>query len=166
MLFLLRAEVQVMWLLLSSMVPGYGAGAIYPLIYRNVKLLSSYRAGSKMLMTHACCRHLLFLLGCFLTLLQLWRRELWGCRSSQLLFGPSGWMLSWQKSWIPRKLGIWVSLPSPCSLTPSCPSLAAGLLSPARGEAVPFHIMARTRRPLPRHGAAGLHPQGEGIHTA
>lgn len=47
MLFLLRAEAQVMWLLLSSMVPGDGAGAIYPFIYRNVKLPSSYRAGSK-----------------------------------------------------------------------------------------------------------------------
>lgn len=46
------------------------------------------------------------------------------------------------------------------------PFLAARLLGPARGEAVPLHVLARTRRPLPRHGAAGLHPPREGVHAA
>lgn len=47
MFLLLWAGAQVVWPLLSNMVPEGGAGAIYPLICRNVKLLYRYRAGSK-----------------------------------------------------------------------------------------------------------------------
>lgn len=54
----------------------------------------------------------------------------------------------------------------PSVLMPWCPSLAARLLGPARGEAVPLHVLARARCPLPRHGAAGLHPPREGVHAA
>lgn len=39
------------------------------------------------------------------------------------------------------------------------------LLNPARGPPVPFHSVARARRPLPCHGAAGLHSASEGFHS-
>lgn len=58
--------------------------------------------------------------------------------------------------------GVWWVLLA-LTLTPVVPT--ERLLDPARGPPVPFHSVARARRPLPCHGAAGLHSACEGFHS-